>query len=115
IVFPETAKADAARIAERLRQRVREAAVTLPDGRKLGVTVSLGVATYPDDAEDMRGLVAEADKALYAAKEGGRDRVVVCTGTAGAKTPAAPGSGGDPGTGGAVPGARRGAGAGGEV
>jgi diguanylate cyclase (GGDEF)-like protein len=45
----------------------------LPDGRKLSVTI--GVAQYPRDAKDARGLVQAADAALSSAKEGGRNQV----------------------------------------
>ena len=46
----------------------------------LGITVSLGVATYPDDASDMQELIREADKALYKAKALGKNRVEAATG-----------------------------------
>ena len=41
------------------------------------VTISGGVATYPHDAGDAAALLEEADRRLYRAKEGGRNRVVV--------------------------------------
>jgi len=46
-------------------------------GQKLGrITASFGVATFPRDAETAQSLVQAADKALYAAKDAGRDRVI---------------------------------------
>ena len=39
-------------------------------------TISIGVATFPDDGRVARGLVDVADAALYAAKAAGRDRIV---------------------------------------
>ena len=44
---------------------------------KLKVTCSLGVATYPDHAETAKALFEAADRALYKAKHGGRNRVEV--------------------------------------
>lgn len=76
VTFPDTRRDDALRVAERLREGFAELGCTTPGGEPLLVTASFGVATWPDDAEDMRGLVAAADKALYRAKHGGRNRVV---------------------------------------
>lgn len=72
-----TADADAEqglRAAERVRTRVQEA---LAAGA-VPVTISIGVAIYPDDGTDSDALMACADRALYAAKEGGRNRSVLC-------------------------------------
>jgi diguanylate cyclase (GGDEF)-like protein len=80
IVLVDTAKFAAAKLAERLRERVAEHAFpqgeTQPEGR---LTISIGVATCADDAADAEGLVRAADAALYAAKHAGRDRVVLAT------------------------------------
>ena len=64
-------------IAERLRSKIEEApyqngTATIP------ITVSMGVATYPEeDISTKPSLIEAADKALYQAKQGGRNRVVV--------------------------------------
>ena len=84
IVFPETKRVDALQIAERLRDGVERLTCTTPAGAPLPVSASFGVATWPDDADDVRSLVAAADKALYRAKHEGRNRVV----TAAADAPA---------------------------
>jgi diguanylate cyclase (GGDEF)-like protein len=73
VIFPETARAESLRLAERLRRRIER---LFPDEvvpRR--VTASLGVAAYPTDAEDVEGLLAATDRALYRAKFGGRNRV----------------------------------------
>ncbi len=56
---------------ERVRERLRTDVEAVP------VTVSAGVASYPENARDVDELVGRADAALYAAKRGGRDRVVL--------------------------------------
>jgi GGDEF domain-containing protein/HAMP domain-containing protein len=73
LVLPETAKADALRVAERVRSSAEtEPLGPGPDGR---VTLSAGVASFPEDADGLDGLLRAADDALYAAKHAGRNRV----------------------------------------
>jgi len=63
---------DAAQLAERLRARVES---DFRRGDKQLVTASFGVAGLPEHAGDGDGLVSEADRALYSAKNSGRNRV----------------------------------------
>ncbi len=72
VVLPGAAESGALEIAERLRVAVRE---RRPVG--VPVTVSIGVAVSGEGRVDTDELIARADSALYAAKAGGRDRVVV--------------------------------------
>ena len=77
ILLPVTAEDGAARIAERVRAAVAAVEIT-HEGSRLGyVTVSVGVATRrPCDLVDNRpALIAAADRALYEAKERGRNLV----------------------------------------
>lgn len=76
VVMPETSSASALELCERIRLAVF-GRVVLPDGRRL--TVSAGVAGYPDHAQTPATLVNAADEALYRAKHAGRDRVVAST------------------------------------
>ena len=74
IMLPETDSEQAVQVADRVRQVIAEASVRLPQGGSVGVTASIGVATYsPDD--DVDAVLSRADRALYAAKRSGRDRV----------------------------------------
>jgi diguanylate cyclase (GGDEF)-like protein len=72
VILPKATKQDAHRRAESLREDAR--AQWVPYGP--GVTVSIGVAAYPEDGSTTRALLDAADTALYRAKAEGRDRVV---------------------------------------
>jgi diguanylate cyclase (GGDEF)-like protein len=77
IIMPETGIAGARAVAERLRESVASLPFTTGRGSVLNITVSIGMAAFPDDARSGDDLIAVADLALYAAKELGRNRVVV--------------------------------------
>jgi len=72
-VLRETALRDALLLAERAAARVREARIAF-EGRALQVTLSIGVAAL-EPGDDAAAWFARADRGLYAAKSGGRDRV----------------------------------------
>jgi len=73
LLLPETGLAGAIDVAERVRTAIRE---TRGSGRRRsGIRSSVGVATFPDDGEQRADLLLAADRALYAAKRAGRDRV----------------------------------------
>ena len=74
IVLPETDKEQALLAAERIRQAIEIRDVKAYD-EELKVTVSIGIATFPGDADDSDPLIEAADKALYLAKNAGRNRV----------------------------------------
>ncbi|MBI4184049.1 MAG: diguanylate cyclase [Proteobacteria bacterium] len=76
VLLPETTAEAALTVAERLRRRLAETPVATAAGRALPVTVSIGVAAFPGVGEGAEALIAAADRALYAAKEAGRNRVV---------------------------------------
>ena len=66
---------DAGVLSERIRVAVEEAKFTSA-GTRLPVSVSVGVAAYSEAMQDPMELVEHADEALYAAKQGGRNRVL---------------------------------------
>jgi diguanylate cyclase (GGDEF)-like protein len=75
IVLPGTDLDGAAHLAERARRALEERTILAPDGSRIHVTVSLGVASFPEAARG-DGLVAATDGALYEAKRSGKNRVV---------------------------------------
>jgi len=74
VVLPETAEQGAMAIAERIRQTV-EARVIESGKNMLRVTISIGCVTYPTYGLTQQEIIDCADKALYASKKGGRNRV----------------------------------------
>ncbi|MBI3995635.1 MAG: sensor domain-containing diguanylate cyclase, partial [Nitrospirae bacterium] len=60
-------------LAERIRKAV-EGLSPMVHGEPLKITISLGMAVYPDDARDRQTLIERADRALYAAKHNGRNQ-----------------------------------------
>ena len=74
IILPETGKEKAMGAAERLRRIVETTGISLHERQPVPVTISIGVATYPADAPDKETLILHADKALYYAKQMGKNR-----------------------------------------
>ncbi len=78
IILPTTDKNDAGIIAERIRTEVESAVCLVKDtGTTLNVTVSLGIASFPDDSSTAEELINNADRALYRAKNQGKNKVVI--------------------------------------
>ncbi len=78
VIAPQTDLEGGKILATRLNRLVKEAKFdkeeVLPQGR---LTVSIGVASFPDQASDKRDLIEKSDQALYRAKAGGRDKVCI--------------------------------------
>ncbi|MBI4861254.1 MAG: sensor domain-containing diguanylate cyclase [Candidatus Riflebacteria bacterium] len=74
VILPHTNKDEAFKVAEHLRKSVESRAYDTDSG-KLKVNISLGVSTFPDDAQQKSVLIEMADHALYRAKKGGRNQV----------------------------------------
>ncbi len=76
LLLCDTPAADAVTLMERLRQAVQAMQVPVPQsGGPITVTVSIGLARHTP-ADPLAGTLERADQALYAAKAGGRNRVV---------------------------------------
>lgn len=67
----------AIKIAERIRTAVEQHKFILSSSIKVNITISVGIATFPDNSLDVKELLREADKALYEAKQKGRNRIIV--------------------------------------
>jgi diguanylate cyclase (GGDEF)-like protein len=75
LILPEATLEVTSRRAEQLRLHVKQMAVSYLDKPLGPVTISLGVAVYPDHGREPDELIKSADAALYRAKAAGRDRV----------------------------------------
>lgn len=73
-IFPQTPKVDAIQITNRVKEKIDKFLDEYnPD---ISLSVSMGLATYPDDASSIMELIEKTDQALYLAKKGGGNRVV---------------------------------------
>ena len=74
VILPHTELDGAGYVAEKIRQAIED--LELPVGGKIvKITVSIGVAAFPDCATEQSDLILQADGALYVAKENGRNQV----------------------------------------
>jgi diguanylate cyclase (GGDEF)-like protein len=62
-------------VAERIRRTVEETLFEASDGTPIRLSISIGVATFPDHSRDRESLLDLADKAMYRAKSRGRNCV----------------------------------------
>ena len=83
ILLPHTHQANALTIAERLRTRIAAMSIPVDDddesGPSVRLTVSIGVTVLDDDSRELTDLLADADTALYYAKENGRNKTHAVT------------------------------------
>jgi len=73
-ILPETSKENGTMVAERIRAKIEEHKISAYD-ENINVTMSIGVASFPEDAKDSQELIDKADWALYRCKNTGRNRV----------------------------------------
>ncbi|MGP6191703.1 MAG: GGDEF domain-containing protein [Vulcanimicrobiaceae bacterium] len=76
VVFPGMGPLEGHPRVDAMRKEIKERAITFRGKPLRAITVSAGVATYPDCANNADALICAADRALYTAKHLGRDRVV---------------------------------------
>jgi diguanylate cyclase (GGDEF)-like protein len=75
LVLPGFDKRQALDMAETIRKRIKETIYLQNSGLKVRVSSSLGVSTFPDDADTLTELLALADQAMFSVKERGKDSV----------------------------------------
>lgn len=75
VILLDCPNAQALKIAERIRKYVESNLFTLSNGTQIPITVSVGVASYPENVDDIEKIVEYSDIALYNAKRSGRNKV----------------------------------------
>ncbi len=76
IILPNTSAEEALYNAKRINKTIAETEFELNNSNKGSVTISVGVATFPENAESAEELIEHADRSLYYAKEHGRNQVI---------------------------------------
>lgn len=77
IILPKTTSLEGYQLAEKLRSSLEGKEFIAPDGLKFNITVSIGVSEFLKHAHNKRDLIAAADRALYMAKDAGRNCTIV--------------------------------------
>lgn len=77
IFMPETDTNTARILAVRLKDKISKDTINIT-GLSAKITISIGIANFPNNAKNMDDLICKADKALYGAKREGKDRIYNC-------------------------------------
>lgn len=75
VILPDCPNQQSIEIAERIRQKVESHEFSISPQETIHITVSIGVATYPETVTDSSKIVKTADECLYVAKHSGRNKV----------------------------------------
>ena len=73
VLLPETALPEATKLAQQLRKRIAAHSIPLAGNDVLKISVSIGIALFPEHGDSLEGLLRAADLAMYAAKQDGRN------------------------------------------
>ena len=76
LILTETDRQEAEFVAERIRKAIQDKVIKAYD-EDLNVSVSIGISFFPKSALELKGLIEDADQALYQAKESGRNKVCI--------------------------------------
>jgi diguanylate cyclase (GGDEF)-like protein len=77
LVLPGVEKAEAREIVERIHKALNETSFLVEDGHDVRVTASFGIANFPEDAQDLKGLLHSADVSMYISKDRGKNAITV--------------------------------------
>lgn len=77
VLLPNCGSIKAVEIAERVRSTYENHEFNINNNNKIKITISIGVASFPETTNDIKDIVRQADRALYKAKENGRNRIEV--------------------------------------
>ena len=75
VILPRQSKEEALLKVNRMKQLIRSTPFLQKEGINASLTASFGLASYPHDAKDKRGLLAEADRCLFQSKTEGKNRI----------------------------------------
>jgi diguanylate cyclase (GGDEF)-like protein len=78
VLMPHTNARESALVAERIRELIETKPLTI-DGQQFSASISIGIASYPENVDRAEALMDKADGALYQSKMSGRNRVTVCS------------------------------------
>jgi diguanylate cyclase (GGDEF)-like protein len=78
VLLPETPLKGALDVAGRIRRKVLDTPLTVR-GTRVDSSVSIGVASFPADGRNLDAIVAQADRAMYQAKQEGKNRIISAT------------------------------------
>lgn len=73
VVLPKITKAIAEKVAEKLRREIENLKIRIADGKKLRVTMSIGIVVHHDEI-NLSEMINKADKVMYEAKKKGKNR-----------------------------------------
>jgi|SRR5579863_260790 len=76
-VLPQTSVATTRKIVDRIQEAVRKTEFLKDSGFRMKLSASFGIAGFPEHAKNKTDLIRLADKAMYRAKESGRDRICI--------------------------------------
>lgn len=74
VLLPEADHEHAQDAAERIRSATASTSFDR-EGKRIDMTVSIGIASYPEDGQGLQDIMENADRALYKSKKAGRNRV----------------------------------------